>query len=168
MSTEKQLDHLLEKRLHDDEGFRTWFLSKTLKGGAFSRLVFLRANNPWGKIRTILPNQDTGALEAVVREAETDVLVVVESRDGKRLALHIENKLASGKFMQYQPEMYAARAEAWRKNEKYGSYDEWETVLISPRSFKDRNESDARKFTSFIAHEEIAQYVSAFNSAGDG
>ena len=167
MKTEKQLDRLLEERLNADDSFRTWFLSKTLKGASYTNLVLLRANHPWGKVRTILPNKDTGALEAVVREAETDVFAVLEDRNGKRLALHIENKLPGGKFLAYQPEMYAARAEAWRQNEKYGNYDEWETVLIAPRSFRARNENDARKFMSFIAHEDIAIHVPGFYSEGD-
>ncbi|WP_180130576.1 hypothetical protein [Rhodoferax sp. BLA1] len=167
MTTEKQLDQLLEAHLRDDESFRFWFLSKTQKGSSYTRLVLLRSNHPWGKVRTILPNQNTGALEAVVREAETDVLAVLENPGGRRLALHIENKLAGGKFTRYQPEMYAARAEAWRKNEQYENYDDWETVLIAPRSFLARNGDDARKFMSFIAHEDIAAHVPEFVAVGD-
>ena len=167
MATEKQLDRALADRLQDDEKFRAWFLSRTLKGGSYCRLVFLRANHPWGKVRTILPNPDTGALEVVVREAETDVLAVFEGDGGKRLGLHIENKLAGGKFTPYQPDMYATRAEAWRTLDKYGGYDEWETVLIAPRAFRVRNESDARKFMSFIAHEDLAEYEPAFAASRD-
>ena len=167
MTTEKQLDLVLAKRLQDDEKFRAWLLSKTLKGALYSRLVVLRADNPWGRVRTILPNPATGALEVVVREAETDVLAVFEGASGRRLALHIENKLAGGRFTPYQPEMYATRAEAWRMVEKYGNYDEWETILIAPLSFKARNEDDARKFMSFIAHEELAEYEPAFGAASD-
>ena len=81
------------------------------------------------------------------------------------MALHIENKLGSRAFTQYQPELYAARAKTWAPNPKYESYQAWQTVLVAPRSFRERFPMDAGKFDVFIAHEDIAQYVPEFGAA---
>jgi hypothetical protein len=167
MTTEKQLDAALESNFRDSAEFRDWFLSKTTKGSLYKKLVLLRANYPWGKFRTLLANASTGAIEATVREAETDVLLVVENAAGHRIGIHIENKLVSGRFTPYQPEMYAARAEAWRGNLDYGNYDEWETVLIAPQAFFDKFNPEARKFISFISHEELAKKIPAFGGASE-
>ena len=85
-----------------------------------------------------------------------------ETQTHKRIALHIENKLASGSFTPFQPEIYAARAAQWKGNPKYQSYEDWETVLIAPRSFYARYIDDAKKFGRFIAHEDIANYIPVF------
>ena len=164
MTNEKQLDAVLKSCLKGDKTFLNWFLSKTKKGSSYNTIVLLRADYPWGKFRAILPNPSTGAIEAVIREAETDVLLVVENGNGNRLGIHIENKLATGQFTPYQPEMYATRAEAWRNNIKYGKYDEWETVLIAPLAFMEKNRTDAQKFVSFISHEELATKIPAFST----
>lgn len=44
-----------------------------------------RSNYAWGNVRLILPHPVTGALEAVEREGEGDVLVVLEGESGRRL-----------------------------------------------------------------------------------
>jgi hypothetical protein len=98
----------------------------------------------------------------VAREGETDVLVVFEGPDKRRLGIHIENKVSSGTFTPHQPEVCAARADCWAHNSKYGAYDEWETVLLAPKAFYERNLAEAKKYTTFIAHEEIAAHIPAF------
>src|SRR5437763_16413940 len=59
-----------------------------------------------------------GQPEMVTRQGETDVLFVFAfgTEPGRRLALHIENKLASGRFTAFQPEVYDARARLWCRN----------------------------------------------------
>lgn len=165
MATEKELDQALERAIADDEAFRHWFLSRTKQGAGFPNYVGSRSDHPWSKLRLILPNPDTGALEAVYREGETDVLAVFEAADGRRLGLHIENKLATGAFTPYQPEVYAARVEAWVGLERYGNYQLWETVLVAPRRFYEANLAEARKFTSYISHEDIGQRLLAFSAS---
>jgi len=162
MSSEKELDLTLEEALKTDAGFCRWFLSKTKTGANYSECVWSRSNYPWGKVRLLLPNSQTGALEMVAREGETDVLVVFESSSKHRLGIHIENKLASGRFTKYQPEVCAARADAWIRNVAYGNYDVWETVLLAPMSFYQTYSDEARKFTSFIAHEDVAAHIPVF------
>lgn len=162
MAHEKELDIALESAFKADVTFCRWFLSKTKTGNDFSQCVWSRSNHPWGKVRLLLPNSQTGALEMVAREGETDVLAVFENSAKRRLGLHIENKLASGSFTLYQPEVCAARADAWTNNPDYGNYDCWETVLLAPTSFYHRYATEARKFTSFISHEDVAAHIPAF------
>lgn len=162
MSTEKQLDQALDTALRDNEVFLAWFIGKLNRGVAYPRRHWSRANYVWGKVKLLLPNPSTGALEAVWREGETDVLLVLEGPSGQRLGVHIENKLATGHFTQYQPEVYAARAEAWVGDPKYESYQQWETVLLAPHAFYERNRLEACKFTTFVSHEEVALWLPLF------
>lgn len=167
MASEKDLDRALHDALNSDERFRSWFLSQLGGQGAYSRLTFCRSDHPWGKVRLILPNAVSGALEPVDREGETDVLAVFESASGERLGVHVENKLASGVFTPFQPEVLAARAEHWVRNPKYGDYLSWKTVLLAPSSFLARNEVVARKFMYRLAHEQVAEFVSIFAQGGN-
>lgn len=163
--SEKQLDQALHQALETRAEFRAWFLDHLRYGKDYPNLVRCRSDHPWGKVRLILPNRQTGALEPVDKEGETDVLAIFESITGKRLGVHIENKLASGSFTSYQAEMYAARAEHWVGRPKYASYHMWETVLLAPASFVLRNQTEARKFMSVIYHEQIARFISEFGTA---
>lgn len=165
MTSEKDLDRALHRALETDRSLREWFLAQLRHGQGYWNLVFCRSDHPWGKVRLILPNKSTGALEAVDREGETDVLAVFENSSRSRLGVHIENKLASGVFTPYQPEVCAARAERWVGIKKYGDYHQWETVLLAPSSFITRNTEGARKFTTRILHEQIAAFIPAFQSA---
>jgi len=164
MPAEKALDRALEIALRDDQDFRKWFVNKTKFKGDNPRRVWSRSDNPWCGVKLRLPNRQTGEPEVVTRQGETDVLFVFvfEAEPGRRLALHIENKLASGRFTPFQPEVYAARAEFWTHNPSYGNYDEWDTVLLAPLSFRDRHAAIAQRFGTFIAHEDVAQYVPSF------
>ena len=164
MSSEKELDRALEDALKTNIAFCRWFLSRTKAGHDYTHYDWSRSNHPWGKVRVLLPNSETGALEMAEREGETDVLAVFEGPSKRRLGVHIENKLASGSFTQYQPEVCAARADAWIHNPAYGNYDHWETVLLAPTSFYQRFTTEARKFTSFISHEDVAEYVPVFRA----
>lgn len=165
MPTEKLLDKEIERAIKYDATFCRWFLSRTKRGANYSRWLWSRSDHPWGKTRLLLPNAKTGALEMVARDGETDILVVFEGKGTQRLGVHIENKLAAGTFEKFQPEGYAARAAAWIGNAKYGDYQEWETVLLAPNSFYNKHLADARKFTTFIAHEDVALHSPAFKAA---
>jgi hypothetical protein len=162
VSHEKLLDQALELALKSGSEFCSWFAGKTNAGSGYHKYVISRSNYPWGTARLLLPNSQTGALEMVSRQGETDVLVVLSNDAGQRVGIHIENKLAGGTFTPYQPEVCAARADAWIGKTKYGNYHSWETVLVAPTSFYQRHQSDARKFKAFIAHEELAVKVPSF------
>lgn len=92
MASEKVLDRAFEAAVSSDKRFRHWFLSRTKLGDGYPRLVLSRSNHPWGKVSLLLPNVQTGAIEAVEREGETDILLVFEGASTERLGLHVENK----------------------------------------------------------------------------
>ena len=165
MPTEKHLDQAFDAALRENPHFFAWFVAKLRRGAAYPKWHWSRANYAWGKVKLLLPNPSTGALEAVWREGETDILVVLEGSTGERLGVHIENKRAGGSFTPYQPDVCAARAEAWLGQAKYENYQEWETVLLSPRSFYDRNTPEVRKFTTFVPHEDVALWLPVFAKA---
>lgn len=166
MPSEKELDRSLHSALESREPFRAWFLGQLRFGQGYIKLVFCRSNHPWGKVCLILPNEQSGALEPVDREGETDVLAVFENSSGARLGVHIENKLGSGVFTPNQPEVCAARAEFWVGKEQYGAYHSWETVLLAPNSFITRNAAAARKFITRIPHEHVATHLPEFGPSG--
>lgn len=167
INTEKQLDLSLEQALKESEEFRGWFLSKTGFLREQAILVLSRSNWPWGRVKLRLWNPETQTYETATREGETDLLVVFQSARRGRFALHIENKLHSGRFTDRQPELYRARAAAWAGNAKYGDYEEWETVLVAPLEFYERNMYEASKFSRFISHEDIAVHIREFRAAAE-
>jgi hypothetical protein len=164
MPTEKMLDQTLEHELHHAPDFMAWFLDRTKFKGRGAIYLWSRSNYPYGKFPVTIKNAQTGLDETVVKEAETDVLVVAETLDRRRLALHIENKIVSGHFTERQAELYSARAAHWAGNPKYWSYDEWDTVLVAPQAFLERFLEDAKKFGARISHEEIATQLPGFGT----
>lgn len=164
MPTEKQLDKALHHAFESNDFFRRWFASKLKAGPEFTALVSCRSNHPWSKVRLIVADPVTGALVPTDREGETDVLLVLEDPSGRRLGVHIENKKDNGAFRELQPEMYAARAEAWVESENHGLYNLWETVLVAPSEFISRNLEEARKFQTRITYDEIAQHIQLFET----
>lgn len=163
--SEAKLDEALRNALIGDASFATWFLGKTAFANPGAQCDFCRFNNPWSRVTLERLNVDTGEIEAETRDCETDVLAVYEA-EGRRIALHIENKLAGGSFTSQQPELYAARVKQWAGRKKLGSYAEATTVLIAPRAFYERFPEDAKKFETFVSHEEIAEYLPVFADAG--
>lgn len=160
--SEKQLDAALDAAFKEQPDFVQWFLSKTKFSGRGATYFWSRSDHPWGTINYTATNPETGQLETSRKESETDVLVVLKALDGEAVALHIENKVGSGKFTVLQPELYRPRAEQWMGNPKYQSYTDFQTVLVAPRLFHDRNRTQAELFDCFIPHEEIAGFVSLF------
>ena len=156
MPTEKELDRALHASLEHDQAFRAWFVRQLSKGLNYPDFVSCRSDHPWGKVRAILADPTSGALRAQAMESETDVLLILTNSEGAHLGVHIENKKLGGSFTDNQPELYAARAEAWRGSEHHGSYDEWETVLIAPAAFISAYPVDARKFITRVTHEQLA------------
>jgi len=166
--TEKQLDAALEATFKNDPAFVHWFLSKTKFADRGATYFWSRADHPWGTIDYISTNPETGIAETSRKECETDVLLVLHTQDKEAIALHIENKIGSGKFTALQPKLYAPRAEQWKDNPKYKSYKDFQTVLIAPTMLRERNQSQADLFDCFIAHEEIARYIPLFGQLESG
>ena len=98
-------------------------------------------------------------------QSETDILVVLEDvATGERFAIHIENKLANGKFGTKQPELYHERGKDWRHMAKFSNYDDYEVILIAPHFFFDRYPGQSKLFHRYVPHEDIAKFIAEFGS----
>ncbi len=162
-ATEKQLDAEIDKKFKNSSIFTKWFLSKTKFANKNATYFWSRSDHPWGRVPLTIINPETGESENIIRESETDILVIFETKNKERFALHIENKLSNGHFTVYQPELYAARAKLWLGNPKYKEYTDFETVLIAPHAFYKRcTDKDAKQFDRFISHEEISKFIPLF------
>jgi hypothetical protein len=163
--TEAVLDKALARAFLSEPAFAAWFLSRTLfVGEVGASCVFCRSDNPWSSVRLQVPNAITGELKTLVKECETDVLAVFATGDGRRLGLHVENKLADGSFTPNQPELYRARKCQWGGRPKLGAYTDAATVLIAPMEFYERLPDRAAIFDSYISHEDISKYVPEFGA----
>jgi hypothetical protein len=167
--TEAALDEALAIALKEDREFAKWFWSRTRFSSEQAQCVLVRSDNPWSVVKLADPNADVvGSLEEVRRQCETDVLAVFETQGGKRVALHIENKLADGVFTELQPELYRARLTQWRMKPRLGMYAEATSVLTAPLAFYERHRTGAGLFEAFVSHEDIAVHLSTFRSGAAG
>lgn len=162
LHTEAELDEAIARALLSEPRIAAWFLARTLFASEVASCVFCRCDNPWGSVQLEVQNASTGEVETLVRQCETDVLAVFATQDSRRLALHIENKLAGGSFTPHQPELYRARKNQWRNRDNVGAYTDAATALIAPIEFYERLRERAIVFDSYISHEDIAEYVPAF------
>jgi len=160
---EKDLDSALDKGFRSSPEFVDWFVSKTKFCDSGAQYHWSRSDNPWGNIAVDVDDPSTGETRTVNKQSETDVLVVLKTSSGSNVALHIENKLADGHFQDMQPELYAVRARQWIGLSKYQGYEDFETILIAPQAFYDRNREDAEKFDVYVSHEDIAAYITEFS-----
>ncbi len=162
MASEKELDGALASAFATDPEFMDWFVSHTKFAGRGAVYCSCRANNPWGTHPFTYTDPVSGNSIATTRQSETDVLLIAVDRDGNRLGIHIEDKLAGGTFTEFQPQMCAHRAAFWLGKEHYGGYTEFDTVLLAPDSFRRHHEVQAEFFGCFVSHEEVARYVPLF------
>ncbi|MEO7622824.1 MAG: hypothetical protein ABIS30_07120 [Gallionella sp.] len=127
--------------------------------------MYVRADNPWSKVTLSHPDHENGLLKETSLGRETDVLAIFETSEGRRLALHIENKLADSVFTPFQAESYKARLPQWRMRPKLGMYHEATSVLVAPQIFYDRHTKSARLFDTYVPHEAIAAWIPAFHGS---
>jgi len=161
---EKSIDSAIENAFKTSENFCTWILGHTKFAKKNMSYHWSRSDHPWGKVTAELVNPDSNTIQTITRECETDILVVFEDlNENSKVAIHIENKLANGKFEEYQPELYGPRAKQWIGLPKYKSYTDFATILIAPKSFHDKNLARSNTFDSFISYEELAQHVELIN-----
>lgn len=169
MASEKELDRALAAELESNPAFLDWLVSQTKFSGCGAVLHSCRSDHPWGTHPFPTTDPTTGESITTKRQSETDVLLVVSDWDGQLLGLHIENKMGAGKFTDLQSEMYAHRAAHWIGNPHYGGYADFDTVLLAPEAFRQRNTAQAAHFGCFISHEAVGQYIPLFrHAAGAG
>lgn len=160
-STEKELDKALAEALERNHGLVSWIVSKTKFADRNVEFHSCRSDYIWGVHPFVSRNAQTGLEEKTFRESETDVLLLLKDNEDV-VALHIENKLGSGAFTKLQPEMYPQRAEHWKNDARRGGYVDFDTVLLAPLAFKERNAEQATLFGCFISHEEISAFIPVF------
>jgi hypothetical protein len=165
MPSEKELDLALASALESDPKFLDWLVSHTTFSGLGATFHSCRSNHPWGTHPFPAKDALTGEPVSSTRQSETDVLLIVRDREDRLLGVHIENKIGSGKFTQLQAEMYPYRAAHWVDNPRYGGYVAFDTVLLAPEDFRQRNAAQAALFGSFISHESVAHFIPLFGSA---
>jgi hypothetical protein len=166
MPTEKELDLALKSALENDPIFLRWFVSQTKFGECGAILQRCRADYPWGEHPFPVTDPATGKSTTITRQSETDVLLIIRDRDSRTLGIHVENKVGAGKFTDLQPEMYSYRAAHWVGNRKRGGYTDFETVLLAPEAFRQRNAAQAAFFGCFISHETLSKHIPVFRPHG--
>jgi hypothetical protein len=160
------LDEAIANALVNDEKLASWFLGQTKFAQEAAKCVLVRADNPWSKVNLSHSPAEDATLVELSKECETDVLAIFETKDGRRLALHIENKLANGSFTPLQPELYRERLTQWRMKPKLGMYTEATSVLVAPLAFYQRNEPAAKIFDSYVSHEDLSVHIEPFGQGG--
>jgi len=167
-SVEASLDAALAEALFKQPEFAKWLLGRTRFRDEVAECVFCRSDNSWSAVRLERPNPVSGELEVLSKQCETDVLAVFQTPDGRRLALHIENKLATGSFTHLQPELYQQRLQQWRNRPKLGQYSDATSVLVAPEAFAAKHGAQAQLFEAYVSHEELAQHLPAFIRGSSG
>lgn len=156
------MDSALAQALLERPEFAKWLLGRTRFGGEIAECVFCRSDNPWSTVRLEMSNPTSGELEVLSKQCETDVLAVYETKDGRRLALHIENKLAKSSFTHLQPDLYKQRLQQWRNRPKLGQYSDATSVLVAPEAFVAQHKTQVQMFEAYVSHEDLAQHLPAF------
>lgn len=164
---EVDLDHAFAETLEADYDFQHWLLS----GSRFSWLVdearllvneqasARRARHWWKQWWCELPDGS---------QSETDIFAVFEGANGRRFALHIEDKPGDGILTFRQASDYRRRAIFMARKERYLSYEDFETILIAPQIFLDSHADCRAQFDRAISYEALAQQIPLFSNAVGG
>ena len=149
---ELELDKAFWAALVANLEFRQWFLRRTR---FWPRNLELVTDEIW--------HQRWYRDPETKKDSETDILVLWRDLEsGERVAIHIENKPAHGKWQPRQVENYLKRAEnrksKWR-------YSEFETVLLAPSEFLARHPIEVASFDFVLSYEDVSAFAPAFGTA---
>ena len=162
MMSEDTLCKIFASKLVDSPDFTSWLLGQTkfktlaLQSKLLHEEQAIRpAKHWWRHWWCKVPELDA--------ESETDIFVVFEIVGTKlRFALHIECKLANGKFMKQQAQSYAFRGRHMLGKPKYLNYFDFETILVAPDSFRSMYRSECNLFDRYISFNQIAKFIPEF------
>lgn len=138
---ERDMDILFMESLASDPNFTTLVLSKTKYSGKEFQVL------------------STALSETETNLGETDICVILQIED-RRVGLLIEDKV-DAIAMPDQHLRYHKRGEAGVLK---GKYDAYEVFIFCPQKYYDNN-SEAKKYETFISYEEFYQYFDAKNDA---
>ncbi|KQW21189.1 hypothetical protein ASC80_13815 [Afipia sp. Root123D2] len=151
---------IFAERVLVDKGFAVWLLSQT-KFAAVAKSVDLLAEEQAKRPAKAWWRHWWCSVKDTGRQSETDILLVFKDGE-RRVALHIENKF-SAPLVQYQADDYAPRARQMMKN-KWVSYDDFETIIIAPKSYLLGNIAECKKFDRMISYERIGQHIPEYET----
>jgi hypothetical protein len=161
---EVELDHAFAETLERAPDFQHWLLASSrfswMAEGA--RLLVSeqtsarKARHWWKHWWCELPDGS---------QSETDIFAVFEGANGLRFALHVEDKPCDGVLTLRQAADYRRRAIFMARKERYLSYQDFETILIAPRSFIDAHLDCQAQFDRAIAYEALARHIPLFGQA---
>lgn len=162
--SEADLDLAFANAVETDQNFLIWILST----GRFARYA--------NEARILIEEQRSARKSAAHwwkhwwcrlpngTEGETDVFLVLQA-GAIRFALHVENKPPSGSITLDQAQRYRQRAAFMAHKPRWLDYAEFETLLIAPRLFLDRNTDAVAYFDRAIDYESIAPFAPLFGDA---
>jgi len=165
MPNEKELDIALATELASNPAFLNWLVAYTKFADSPVTFHSCRSDWIWGKHPFPTTDPISGITTTSLRESETDVLLLVKDGKGRNLAIHIENKIGISRFTKQQPEMYPHRAAHWINDPGHGSYSDFDTVLLAPAAFQQRNAAQSAIFGCFVSHEAVANFIPLFGEA---
>lgn len=165
MPTEDQLCLAFAERMKDSPEFRSWVLNRTKFRNYEGRTRLLHEEQMTLRPRKYWWRHWWCHVPELKKDHETDIFMVFETIDtGQRFALHVENKKDNGRFAEGQAEAYRIRARHMANKADYLSYEDFETMLISPLSFRAKYPTACDSFDCFLSYEDIAGFVSEFGS----
>lgn len=164
-SSEAKLDLAFANKLTTSPQFVSWVLTHTKFAHCKSTALPLEQEQASARSAKFWWKHWWCYVPELGTESETDIFVAFE--DGKsnaRFALHIENKLLNSRFQPNQPEAYAARARHMLNDTKSAVLrcTDYETVLVSPKPFRNAYRAQCDLFGCYISHEDIAKFVPEF------
>lgn len=167
MIKEAELDYAFADMLASSPQFQNWLLSSGRFAKSASELRLLateqqeirRAALWWKHWWCRLPDGTEG---------ETDIFAVFEADDGKRVALHIENKPPHGKLTYEQSVRYRRRAAYKAFDPSWLSYIDFECILLASEEFLDRHAECASLFDRCLSYEPVSRFVPLFGQAANG
>jgi hypothetical protein len=160
---ESDLDSAFARKIKESPEFVSWLLSRTKFSQYGSRVRLLDEEQASIRPRKFWWKHWWCTIPELTEQRETDIFVAFEIMDtGERFALHVENKLSNGTFSQGQAEAYGFRARHMMNKVRYLNYTDYQTILISPISFKNKNGTKCDLFNCHITHEDIAKFIPEF------
>ncbi len=137
---ERDIDLLLLEEFHGDPRFALWFCRQVL-GQGITDSGFAGA---WHSV-----SDSTG---------ESDLLVIYMQPDGKKLAILIEDKIASPPQPK-QAERYRMRGE---EGVRQGKWNEFRTCIVAPAKYLNSRESHTG-YDACLSYETIAKTIQSLN-----
>ena len=161
--SEDQLCEIFADGVRDSSELRFWLLRKTKFARHADECRLLDEEQMSVRPRKRWWRHWWCHVHELAKDRETDIFMVFEVKSPfKRFAFHVENKLANSKFEEGQAEAYKPRGRQMLNQPAYLSHSDFQTVLLAPQNFRDRNTEKADLFDVFIAYEDVAKFLSAY------